>query len=91
LQQSKGLMQVVTTQQKITANATNIFIPILINYNQMNHSNLKDIKTTELKNINGGGLVGLAIGVTGLVLACATALGYYNGKKDCIPPPCTDK
>jgi hypothetical protein len=57
----------------------------------MNHSNLKDIKTTELKNINGGGLVGLAIGVTGLVLACATALGYYNGKKDCIPPPCTDK
>ena len=39
---------------------------------------------------NGGGLIGVTIGICALILAGATALGYYDGKKDCIPPPCTD-
>lgn len=55
----------------------------------MKHANLEEIKTSELKKI-GGGLIGIAIGVAGLVLAGATALGYYDGKEDCIPPPCTE-
>lgn len=56
----------------------------------MENLNLEEVKTSDLKNINGGGLIGIAIGITGLVLACATALGYYDGKKDCLPPPCTE-
>lgn len=56
----------------------------------MKHLNLKEINTSELKKINGGGLIGIAIGVAGLVIAGATALGYYDGKEDCMPPPCTE-
>jgi hypothetical protein len=56
----------------------------------MKNLNLEEIQTTELKKINGGGLIGITVGICALILAGATALGYYDGKKDCIPPPCTD-
>lgn len=56
----------------------------------MKYSNLKGISTSELRKINGGSLIGIAIGVAGLVIAGATALGYYDGKEDCMPPPCTE-
>ena len=56
----------------------------------MKNLNLEELKTSDLKEINGGGLIGIAIGVAALVIACATALGYYDGKKDCMPPPCTE-
>lgn len=56
----------------------------------MKHANLEKLATSDLKQINGGGLIGIAIGVAGLVIAGATALGYYDGKEDCIPPPCTE-
>lgn len=51
-------------------------------------NNLRYITTSELKEINGGGFIALTIGIAGLVLTGAAALGYYDGKKDCIPPPC---
>lgn len=56
----------------------------------MKNSNLHELSNSELKSIYGGGLLGIVIGVAGLALACATALGYYNGKQDCMPPPCTE-
>lgn len=49
--------------------------------------NLKKIKKSELKEI-GGGVIGVAVGIAALVLVGATALGYYDGKKNCMPPPC---
>lgn len=78
-------------RHKIIVNAIKISVKTLINYYQiMDYPIFEELSKSELQETNGGGLIGLAIGVTGLVLACATALGYYNGKKDCMPPPCTD-
>ncbi|MCC5904985.1 MAG: class IIb bacteriocin, lactobin A/cerein 7B family [Balneolaceae bacterium] len=49
--------------------------------------NLRKIENSELKEINGG-VIGAVVGIAGLVLAGATALGYYDAKRNCIPPPC---
>lgn len=49
--------------------------------------NLEEIGKAELKKINGG-LIGTVCAIAGLALAGAATLGYYNGKKDCMPPPC---
>ena len=50
-------------------------------------NNLEVVDHEELKSINGGG-IGVALGIAGLILTGAAALGYYDGKKDCMPPPC---
>lgn len=83
-------MQVVTTLPRTIANVIKILILTKIENGQMKNLNLEELKTSDLKEINGGGLIGIAIGVAALVIACATALGYYDGKKDCMPPPCTE-
>lgn len=53
---------------------------------------LEKIGKTELEKINGGGFVvgtiGAVCAVAGLALAGAAALGYADGKGDCMPPPC---
>ncbi len=50
--------------------------------------NLEEIRTSELKEINGG-IIGTVCAIASLALAGAAALGYYHGKQDCPPPPCT--
>ncbi len=49
---------------------------------------LKELSTEDKKLIEAGGWIGIAIGVFGLVLTSAAAKGYYDGKNDCMPPPC---
>lgn len=56
----------------------------------MKNLKLYKLDQRELKSINGGGWAGIAIGVAGLLIAGAAAVGYYDGKTDCPPPPCED-
>jgi lactobin A/cerein 7B family class IIb bacteriocin len=50
---------------------------------------LEEIRTPELKKINGG-IIGTACAIVGLALTATVAYGYYEGKQDCPPPPCTE-
>lgn len=56
----------------------------------MKKSKLCELNQKELKLINGGGWQGLVIGAAALIIAGAAAVGYYDGKADCPPPPCED-
>lgn len=49
---------------------------------------LKMIDKPELIKIKGGGIISATVGIAVLVLSGATALGYYDAKKNCMPPPC---
>jgi len=51
--------------------------------------NLNVLSTQEAGQIYGGGWIGVVIGICSLVIAGAAAKGYYDGKMDCDPPPCT--
>lgn len=53
-------------------------------------SNMKQLDTLELKNIEGGSLYGAAgalAGLGALALACIYYIGYDDGKNDCPPFP----
>lgn len=54
-------------------------------------NNLKEISTVELKEIYGGGIlaaIGVVTAIAAVGYSSAYYVGYYDGKEDCLPPPC---
>ncbi len=49
---------------------------------------LIELTSENCKYINGGGWGSAIIGAAALIIAAAAAIGYYDGKEDCLPPPC---
>jgi len=54
-------------------------------------NDLKEIGTVELKEVYGGGIlaaIGVAAAIAAVGYSGAYFAGYYDGKEDCLPPPC---
>lgn len=54
----------------------------------MENLNLYKLEEEELKLIDGGTWLGAVFGAAAVLVVAAHALGYYDGKADCPPPPC---
>jgi hypothetical protein len=73
------------TLHKIIAN-----VKIKTKLDIMNTSNnkLTELNLKDCRRITGGGWPSVLLGAAALIVTCAAALGYYDGKQDCLPPPC---